>query len=156
MNIQIPTFLDFEASSLHTGSYPIQVAWNIGEEYTEYLIRPHKSWTDWDYNAQNIHGIAQNDLLTYGKDAKSIALVMNEALREQLVLSDNPAYEKYWRDRLFAQYDIHPEFEFADIRFNLPVEIVSRPHLIAQLENWRKQARIKAGPAHQAKNDVAC
>ena len=40
-------FLDFEASSLLPGSFPIEVAWvdetGQGESY---LIRPHEGWLD--------------------------------------------------------------------------------------------------------------
>jgi len=41
--------LDFEASGLEPDSYPIQVAWNIGETVNSFLINPETAdgWTWW-------------------------------------------------------------------------------------------------------------
>jgi hypothetical protein len=56
----IPRFLDVEASSLSMDSYPIEIAWSDHCGGIEsHLINPYgiKEWIDWDYNAQQMHGI---------------------------------------------------------------------------------------------------
>jgi hypothetical protein len=50
-------FLDFEASSLSDRSYPVEVAWVFQDGRSEsHLIRPATEWTDWDDEAEAIHG----------------------------------------------------------------------------------------------------
>lgn len=55
----LPTFIDFEASSLRDTSFPIEVAWNNGTEIESYIIRPAFDWSDWDYNAEGLHGLSR-------------------------------------------------------------------------------------------------
>ena len=96
-------FLDLEASSLNSGSYPIEVGWvdetGQGESY---LIRPQRAWADWSIASQGIHGVSRETLLSEGKSAVAIARRASDALRDRLVLSDNPAFDQYWLGMLLA------------------------------------------------------
>ena len=49
-------FLDFEASSLEKGGFPVEVGWVL-EDGTEeaHLIRPAPDWTVWSAEAEAIH-----------------------------------------------------------------------------------------------------
>ena len=53
-------FVDFEASSLHVGSFPIEAAWvredGVGEAH---LITPEDDWHEWSYASESIHGISR-------------------------------------------------------------------------------------------------
>ena len=53
-------FLDFEAPSLGSSSFPIEVGWAVDGGGTEaHLIRPAPGWTDWSATSERLHGIAQ-------------------------------------------------------------------------------------------------
>jgi len=75
-------FLDFEASSLWVGSYPVEVAW-VSEDDTAagYLIRPEPGWTEWDPKAEDIHGISHEVLMRDGDDAAAVARIVHAILR---------------------------------------------------------------------------
>ena len=65
---------DFEASSLHHGSYPIEVAWVDEHGQGEaHLIRPAEGWEDWSVASQTIHGISRERLAADGEDAAAVA-----------------------------------------------------------------------------------
>lgn len=103
-------FLDFEASALLPGSYPIQVGWcdedGIGEEH---LIRPEIGWTEWDYNSQQIHGITQGDLAIKGVPAADVARRVIAALAGHEVYSDAPGWDGGWLDTLLEVGDYPPD-----------------------------------------------
>jgi hypothetical protein len=94
-------FLDFEASSISSESYPIEVGWVFEDGSGEgFLIRPEPGWTDWSTGAQAIHGIARATLLREGVPAMVAAERALQALRNRLVVSDAPSAEQLWLDRL--------------------------------------------------------
>lgn len=93
---QLPTFIDFEASSLRSASYPIEVAWNDPTGDIEaHLISPAsiERWTDWSAEAEKIHGISRAELLKDGKSPSWICRRMNEQLAGTVVYSDDPNQE---------------------------------------------------------------
>ncbi len=99
-------FLDFDATGLGPDSVPVQVGWcdenSIGEEH---LIRPEADWTDWDYNAQQVHGRTQGDLAVKGRPAAEVARRVVEVLGGQRVHSDAPGFDANWLDVLLAAAD---------------------------------------------------
>ena len=69
MGKELPSFIDFEASSLSDKSYPMEVAWSLSDGSIEArLISPEgiSQWTDWSKDAQAVHGIRREDLLVWG------------------------------------------------------------------------------------------
>lgn len=96
------TFIDFEASSLNqTISYPISVGIvHQGQTYS-WLIKPKRSWTDWDINAQKIHNISRSHLNSHGKKSGIVAEEIRQLLgRKSLLYSDNPFWENLWLNKL--------------------------------------------------------
>ena len=78
-----PVFLDFEASSLASASYPIEVAWSCGGDSIEsHLISPTgvSRWTDWSAKAEALHGLSREQLIAEGKPPVWVAQSMNEQL----------------------------------------------------------------------------
>lgn len=150
----LPTFLDFEAASF-TG-HPIEVAWNDAAGNIEsYLIKPHPSWTEWDYHAQELHGISQDMLNRDGKDIGWVTTKMEEKLGGSLICSDNPWHEDQWCHMLFRAAGRTMTFGFVPTHMCLPDALVSNPRLMKQYTNvWRTEARSMAGRAHRAANDV--
>ena len=94
-------FLDFEASSLAKRSYPIEVAWAFEDGRTEsFLIRPAPDWTDWDTEAQAIHGIERGMLVREGVDHEFVARHMVEVLTGHDLLASAPSWDGKWLSAL--------------------------------------------------------
>ncbi|TWB18824.1 hypothetical protein FBZ89_109210 [Nitrospirillum amazonense] len=94
-------FLDIEASSLDSGSYPIEVGWAIpGRQIESYLILPHPDWTDWDPAAQGVHGLSRQTLFSDGTAGPAVLARLSRSLVGLTVYSDAPAEDGYWLGRL--------------------------------------------------------
>ncbi|MDM8523123.1 hypothetical protein QUF80_07105 [Desulfococcaceae bacterium HSG8] len=99
-----PHFIDFEASSLSWHSYPIEVAWNMENGNIEScLISPKHvpEWTDWDPEAQKLHGITRSEILAQGESPSRVCEKIEQALSGKRVYSDNPDFDSMWMMRLF-------------------------------------------------------
>jgi hypothetical protein len=96
-------FIDCEASSLDQGSFPIEIAWvdqaGLGESY---LICPEADWTNWSLQSQKIHGISRKTLWQLGKPASFVARRVLAVLKNNILVSDNPAYDGYWLSMLLG------------------------------------------------------
>ncbi|MFT6270322.1 MAG: hypothetical protein ACJAVV_003156 [Alphaproteobacteria bacterium] len=73
-NIGTPSIIDIEASGFGNRSYPIKVGIISGDgrRYCK-LIRPLDDWTFGDNEAQNIHGISRELLLSNGESGVQFA-----------------------------------------------------------------------------------
>jgi hypothetical protein len=90
-------FLDFEASSLAKASYPIEVAWVFEDGRSEtHLIRPAPAWTDWDAEAQAIHGIGRDRLLAEGTPHDALARHMLDVLSGRTLYATSPSWDGKW------------------------------------------------------------
>jgi len=94
-------FLDFEASSLGKEGYPIEVAWVLiaGEEES-HLIRPDPSWNDWDEEAERIHGITRERLLSEGRSVEDVAQRMLTVLSGRTLYATAPSWDGKWLSKL--------------------------------------------------------
>ncbi|HEY7545418.1 MAG TPA: hypothetical protein VID27_11070 [Blastocatellia bacterium] len=100
----IPCFLDFEASSLAMESYPIEVAWSLEDGSIEsHLISPASvvDWTDWDAEAEKVHGIPRDEIIAHGKPPAWVCQRMNEQLAGKTLYTDAPRFDGRWLARLF-------------------------------------------------------
>ncbi|WP_201832877.1 transcriptional regulator [Microvirga zambiensis] len=94
-------FLDFEASSLGKEGYPIEIAWVlVGGQEESHLIRPDPSWTDWDEEAERIHGITRERLLTEGRTVEDVAQRMMAALVGHSLYATAPSWDGKWLSKL--------------------------------------------------------
>ena len=99
-------FLDFEASSLTRGSWPVEIgfAWiESGRvEASSAIIAPRLSWSmdDWSEGAARYHGITLETVRS-GRPAAEVA-AETERFGDFTVVSDNPRWEQRWLDRLRA------------------------------------------------------
>ncbi len=157
----VPVFLDFEASSLASASYPIEVAWNLPNGSIEsYLISPAETsrWTDWSLKAQEIHGISPDELVADGKIPAWVCRRMNEQLAGRIVYTDAPDYDGMWLAELFSEYWDEPKFELRHIDGLLVSivcpEITGRVQGLARIEEIKEEARRIVGKQHRAAWDV--
>ena len=103
--------IDFEASSLRKTSHPIEVAWGEHpDNIRSFLLNPDymPGWTDWNPKSVEFHGITRQLLRSRGVDPRQAARQMVEALAGQSVYSDEPRYDRRWKDRLLADSGYDP------------------------------------------------
>jgi hypothetical protein len=103
MNEKI-SFLDFEASSLSERSYPIEVGWSNPDGSIEsHLISPAgiADWTDWDTEAEKVHGISRRELVAGGLAPHAVCDRMIDRLAGKTIYTDAPRFDGAWLSRLF-------------------------------------------------------
>ena len=167
-----PLFIDFEASSLNSNSYPIEVAWSLEDGSIEsHLINPYaiKEWRDWDPVAQSIHGLSKQRLWQEGKDPKWLAQRMNEVLADKVLLTNAYEFDLDWCETLFKAADEYMYFNLGDawsvmgkqllsdssVENRLLDQTVSSQKLYDELTEISKQAwRNVEGEQHRASVDV--
>jgi hypothetical protein len=94
-------FLDFEASSLSKRSYPIEVAWVFEDGREEaHLIAPAPEWTEWDAEAEAIHGIPRAQLAAEGAPHGQVAARMMAVLSGHDLRASAPSWDGKWLSAL--------------------------------------------------------
>lgn len=77
-NTILPPVLDFEASSLSDGGYPITEGLVINGELRYWAIKPELEWIDWYLASEAIHGIKRSELIDAGIPAFEVCVQMKE------------------------------------------------------------------------------
>ena len=112
--------LDFEASALQLGSFPIEVGVAIGngekiiQTFTT-LIQPRPEWLDsgvWSKQSQAIHGIEAAQLAR-GMPANEVCSALDRLLHGAAVYVDGGYFDAYWLFRLYAGKS--PKFRLVDL-----------------------------------------
>lgn len=116
--------LDFEASSLGSESYPIEVGIALASNPDgpvhawSSLIQPIRDWTfcgDWDSAAENVHHIPSS-LLATGQLPFSLAKALNAMIGPLgYAYCDGGHYDGFWLERLFKAAGIEPAFALWDL-----------------------------------------
>ena len=90
-------FLDFEASSLRKNGFPIEAGWVFEDGISEnHLIRPAPGWSDWDAEAEGIHGIPRAVLEAEGAPHHVVAGRMVEVLSGHALYASAPSWDGKW------------------------------------------------------------
>ena len=113
----MPLFLDFEASGLYHGSYPIQVGWAGLKAGTtdntyghEIMIKRPPQWRSWSTQSEDVHGISTRMLLEEGMPIDEAARLTIEAIDEaDAVYSDAPSFDGKWLGMLLHEGGIEQE-----------------------------------------------
>lgn len=111
MRTNRPHIIDFEASGFGVDSYPIEVGVVLGngQKYCA-LIKPAGSWIYWDEQAELVHGLNRETLLSWGKPISLVAEELNDFLAGKTVYSDGWVVDKPWLLRLFYHCGVQPTF----------------------------------------------
>ena len=116
-------FLDFEASSLLPGSFPIEVAWVDMDGHGEsHLIRPIEEWLDggygWSHESEAVHGISLDTLMRNGEPPERVARRAAEvlAVAGNIVSSDAVPYDGHWMEALLAEGGQQRSVRLTDVR----------------------------------------
>lgn len=159
-----PRFLDIEASSLSVKSYPIEVAWSdTAGNITSYLINPYSvaDWTDWDYEAQQLHGISRKECRENGVHPSFLCQKLDQSiLPKESVYADGGQIDQDWIDVLYSAGSKRRVSAFSVIHS----DVIMLPLLIAQetdpqrrwqlYEQLKHDARQQTPGRHRAANDV--
>lgn len=162
--------LDFEASSLSSASWPIEVglSWLEGGSVRTWssLIRPASEWDlgDWSVQSAAVHRIKFSDLET-APSAFTVAEMFMQVLGRRVPVSDAPEFDQRWLDRLLALHRDCTEVEirdydavsfalFSDLALDMLYESLERrpaPHRAgpdsARLAGaWAKALEFQTGP----------
>jgi DNA polymerase III epsilon subunit-like protein len=114
-------FIDFEASGLGRGSWPIEIG--IAEvrpdgsaRFQSNLIRPHSSWPDnlWSPASAQIHGIPR-ERLDSAHPAEIIAAEYIELIAGKTLVSDAPEFDGPWLEKLAATISTTETFNILGI-----------------------------------------
>jgi hypothetical protein len=162
--IIMPRFLDVEASSLSMDSYPIEIAWSDPTGMIEsHLINPYavEEWTDWDYNAQQIHGISRKQCRKEGITPEQLCKVMDQSIMPgEILYADGGAFDENWVDVLYGEGSAlgHARFRIVHsdaVMLTLLMAIEYDEKKRWQLyETLKLEARKKVKERHRAKVDV--
>src|SRR5262249_50334073 len=159
---KIISFLDFEASSLSNRSYPIEVAWtNEDASIESHLISPAaiEAWTDWDQEAERIHGIARPELVAHGLAPPAVCDRMIDQLAGKTIYTDAPRFDGAWLDALFSacgkdksgiDLSNFDDLLVQTIRPDLP----GRTQSLLTIEVLKQEARRQNPRRHRAAWDV--
>jgi len=106
--------IDVEASGLHDGSYPTEVAW-VGHDLLRggsCLVRPPTHWlaSPWSAEAEAVTGISQVMLGCYGLPPEVVAEHLNADLAGELPLTDAPLMDGRWLTMLFNEAGVAPSW----------------------------------------------
>ena len=118
-----PIFIiDFEASSLTAGSYPIEVGvcrWTSPAQTIEgcsTLIKPTPEWSKdgtWWSSSQEIHGIGAAELRG-GLDPSSTIDALNDIIGENIAFCDGGAHDLRWLQPLVNASALQPTWALGD------------------------------------------
>lgn len=124
---EVPTFIDFEASSLDlVASYPIEVGVCLPDgSVKSWLIKPHVLWRDWSERAARIHGIERETLEDEGCEIAEVAAELNNLLSGE-VYCDAWTFDSFWLHRLFKAAKVKPSFNLDSVASILDDEKVER------------------------------
>lgn len=149
--------IDFEASGLQLGSFPIEVAW-LGDNtpLQNHLIKPMQRWQNpelWHASAEQVHQLSMAHLLEHGENAIEVAAQLVNCLEHRLahqnVYSDNPSFDQRWLNLLTDETGISHSIRLQNYN-DLLLDITS-PEVIATAQHSVQQYQP---PTHRASQDV--
>ena len=142
--------MDIEASGFGRHSYPIEVGYVTPDGQARCtLVRPPAHWTHWDPQAEQVHGIARQTLLTHGRPAAEVAQGLNDELGGLTVYCDGWAHDYAWLALLFDEAGLVPAFKLESVNVMLDEDALAR------LGPLRAQALQDMGLSrHRASNDA--
>jgi hypothetical protein len=149
--INTPFIIDIEASGFGSSSYPIEVGAVLtdGQKFCT-LIYPEADWTHWDDEAEQIHHISRNALMTYGRRVKDVANTLNEVFEGATLYSDGWVVDKPWLTTLFHAARLPMKFKVS------PLELILTEQQMAIWHETKDRVTIEMNMArHRASNDAA-
>ena len=145
-----PVIIDVEASGFGRGSYPIEVGVALEDGRTRcFLIRPASGWSHWDAEAEAMHGISHELLISHGQTVEEVAEQLNELLLYKMVYSDAWGHDQSWLSLLFETAGLPRRFRVESLRC-----LLEESHLDFWETEKVKALRSLKNVRHRASNDA--
>jgi len=114
----LPIVIDIEASGFGSQSYPIEIGViTADEKATCFLICPDESWTHWDEEAEQVHGISRAKLLGYGSPPEVVAANLNDLLVGERVYTDAWGHDLSWLGKLYDAVGLRQLYSLDSLRY---------------------------------------
>ncbi|CTQ48094.1 exonuclease, DNA polymerase III, epsilon subunit family [Jannaschia donghaensis] len=154
-------FIDFEASSLFSDSWPIEIGLARIEpdgtiSQTGRLIRPDPAWSEtaWSPESAEVHRIPRS-ALDDADPAADVARWATDAIGDAVLISDAPEFDQRWLDRLLATRPGAPTLRIQDFdNAAWTVFVESRAGISAALKAVY-DTRARRRTTHRAAQDAA-
>lgn len=118
--------IDFEASSLGSASYPIEVGvavWRGHHRVIEgwsTLIRPTATWAQhghWSAKSEAVHGISRDQLVDDQALAPKLVVErLNAMIGEGIAWCDGGDFDQHWQEQLLHASGIAARWSLRDVR----------------------------------------
>ncbi|MCM2680552.1 3'-5' exonuclease [Echinimonas agarilytica] len=109
--------IDIEASGFGRGSYPIEIGVCLANQECHcFLIKPESSWVHWSNQAEQIHGISREIILTHGISVREVAETLNKLLKGLVIYSDAWGQDQSWLMKLYDAAGMWPNYKLETIR----------------------------------------
>ncbi len=118
LKVYCPNVIDIEASGFGPNSYPIEigVVKADGQRFCG-LIKPVPLWQHWSKEAEQLHGISRELLITKGLAPATMCRSLNDFLGRETVYSDAWVHDQKWLHTLYHEAAIVPSFSMRAIEF---------------------------------------
>jgi hypothetical protein len=115
-----PYIVDVEASGFGSHGYPIEVglALEPDQRYCT-LIRPADDWVHWDDQAEAVHQVSRENLMSNGRLVTDVAIELNRLLRDKVVYSDAWSVDYPWIIKLYAAAGMSTAFKVSALEMIL-------------------------------------
>jgi hypothetical protein len=157
-------FADIEASGLQFLSYPIEIGWAWAEkthvETRSILIKPTSEWlgwkTGWNEEAERLHGISQEQLLTDGLEPSEVCKILNREWQSAEIAFDTgpAAHDARWLSILYRAASAEPSFGMAQLSSDLAILAYARMLRIPDATVLQLE-RLAPSTTHRAAADAA-
>ena len=151
-------FIDFEASSLLPGTFPIEVGWvGDGVPGESHLIHPGAfPWGDWSYESEAIHGISQDMLRFQGRPADWAARRLLTVLEGRQGVVGSMNYDTMWMELLLEAVgeDLPPLLSEDTALHQAALDILGDYDQARECVRAAKEARLDDVVHHRALPDA--
>ena len=147
--------IDFEASSLEPGTYPIEVGvcrWQSrasGIEGWSTLIKPTPEWIahrSWSPASAEVHGIRREDMES-GMTPTAAIIALNRILGTHAAYCDGGPHDLNWARMLARTSGVRATFKIGD--FDILCGVLPQPEYM-RMVRWLDHA----SPRHRARDDA--
>lgn len=145
---QHPIMLDIEASGFGKGSYPIEIGVVLEDgSVHSWLVRPQADWTHWSAEAESMHGLERELLVSQGSPIREVAEALNRLLEGRIAYTDGWGFDSTWLALLFYHAERRQAFRLESLAAILSEQQLTHWHRVKdKLRSQQGSAYHRAGP----------
>jgi len=157
-------FADIEASGLGLGTYPVEFGWasvrHDRVQVADVLVRPSDEWLArddaWTAEAEALHGLSRERLLSEGTDISGVCRILNEAWGGKEICFDTgcDSHDSRWLGQLYRATDLSPSFSLCTLSSSEVILSMARRRMVPD-RILRELIQLAPRPKHRAAADAA-